>query len=122
MSDIKELENKISNLKKSIDAKQAKISTASIGGEDDSEDFYKEYIAELYRYVNMLDEYNRQRIGDLWNRIYEHEQGHLPKIQTPSQMQNAVDALGLGSDYEVQKRTIYASRENKWTFNATLKK
>lgn len=53
------------------------------------------------------------RIYKLYDEVYkmfaEHTQNHLPPIQTPSQMEKAIKALGLDKDYDVQKRTIWAS-------------
>lgn len=40
----------------------------------------------------------------------DHLKGHLPAAKSVTQMQAAVDVLGLGDEYDVQKTPIYASR------------
>lgn len=59
--------------------------------------------------------YIHSRISGLENSFYDytwkHSQNHLPNPATPSDMQAALDALGLSKDYSVQKRTIYASEK-----------
>ncbi len=115
----KDLEIQLAELKKNLDERQVKISKASAN--DGKDEMYKQQIDSLYSYINMLDRYNNESIARLWNRIYEHESGHLPKIQTPSQMKNAISVLGLSEDYEVQKRIVYASQNGKWNFKAAIK-
>lgn len=62
--------------------------------------------------MSMMD-YTHSRISYLENDVYswfaEHEKNHLPNPTTPSDMQHCLDALGLAKDYDVKKRTIYAS-------------
>lgn len=50
------------------------------------------------------------QIDWLNERLSTHMQGHLPPINSTEQMSRAVEALGLDSEYDVQKRTIYAGR------------
>ena len=66
-------------------------------------------------YRNMYNEFSwiNERIDRLWKAYYEHTDKHLPNPATPSQMQTAINALGMGEDYQVQKKTIYASAEGK---------
>jgi len=50
------------------------------------------------------------RISYVENEFYRHiSSGHLPPIEGPEKMQKAIDALGIGGDYKVEKRTVYAS-------------
>jgi len=63
--------------------------------------------------INKELSWMNQRIDYLAKALYEHKEGHLPNPQTPSQMQTAIETLGMGEDYEVKKRTIYASYEGK---------
>ena len=37
---------------------------------------------------------------------------HIPPMNGPSQMTKALQALGMSDDFEVKKRTIYASKGN----------
>jgi hypothetical protein len=48
-------------------------------------------------------------IDYLYTRFYRHEDGHLPSIKSPAQMEGALKALGINEDYEVKKKVIYAS-------------
>jgi hypothetical protein len=67
----------------------------------------------MYRSMDRQCEYMNERIDRLARAFYEHTDKHLPNPQTPSQMQKAVTALGMGEDYEVKKRTIYATHGDK---------
>lgn len=61
---------------------------------------------------NMIS-YLHTRINNLEDGFYQykwdHAQNHLPNPSTPSDMQTALDNLGLAKDFEVKKRAIYAS-------------
>ncbi len=54
----------------------------------------------------------------VWNALYSHQsEGHLPKINGAEKLQKALDVLGLSGDYEIEKKTIYASsgkEESSW--------
>ena len=54
--------------------------------------------------------YVREEMEYLFDRLYEHEKGHLPSNLTPGQLSNAIDVLGLSDDYQVQPRFLYASK------------
>jgi hypothetical protein len=58
-------------------------------------------------------DYVNQRVDRVFNALWqfrdEHTNGHLPSVKGAEQMQRAVDALGLDKEYDVQKRTVYAS-------------
>lgn len=51
----------------------------------------------------------REDISNLYNRFWEHQEGHLPKIVGAANMEKALEAIGLAGDYKVEKRTIYAN-------------
>lgn len=61
---------------------------------------------------NILDKMS-ERIWKTEDRIYEvfydHLKGHLPPILSVEQLQKAIETLGIGGDYKVEKKTIYAS-------------
>lgn len=57
-----------------------------------------------YRFKNIYSAIER-----LWDSHYEHQKGHLPSVSSPAEMQKAIDKLGLGDSYVVEKRHIYAS-------------
>ncbi len=57
------------------------------------------------------------------NAFYKHvSSGHLPPINGAEKMQNALTALGLGGDYEVQKPVIYASKTDSFEVDFSAKK
>lgn len=47
--------------------------------------------------------------NDFYNWTWKHETNHLPSPKTPSDMQTAIENLGLSKDYEVKKTVIYAN-------------
>lgn len=49
----------------------------------------------------------------LEERFYNHKKGHLPPINGAEKMQNALDALGIGQDYEVRKPVVWVQASNK---------
>jgi hypothetical protein len=72
---------------------------------------------DLSRLANFLFQEMQYQMNWLWaeidwiaNRLYKHESnGHLPPINGAEKMKKAIDVLGIGGDYEVQKPVIYAS-------------
>lgn len=55
-------------------------------------------------------EYLRQDIDSMYKILFSHmESGHLPAVKSAEQMARAINKLGLGDEYEVQKKMIYAS-------------
>lgn len=54
-----------------------------------------------------------EMIYELYENSYEkwadHMKGHLPNTLSPGEMKKAIDKLGLGDSYEVQKRYVFAS-------------
>ena len=77
---------------------------------------YVEYlnsrISEMYSYISSVE-----------SALYDHKNnGHLPKINSAEQMQVAVTKLGLDGEYNVEKKTIYASNTKVIDFSLQLKK
>jgi len=74
-----------------------------------------EYTAEamekVYSYFQSEFNYMWRRIDAISEELWKHKDNHLPCPKTPSQMQKAIDALGMGDDYEVEKKKIYASTD-----------
>lgn len=60
-------------------------------------------------YINARINYLREDLNYYRDQFYNHTQGHLPKIVGASAMEKALKAIGLGDDYTVEKRVIYAS-------------
>lgn len=74
------------------------------------------YLDHIWRYVGYLEQ-------DLYEFKSKHTVGHLPPIKTASDMQNALNILGIGDDYEVYKPTIsVAKRKYGVEITATYKK
>jgi hypothetical protein len=84
--------------------------------EDDEKEKIKYQIENLqygldYVLSRLKDEmkYVYEEIQWVYRELREHKEGHLPPINSASQMSKAVDALGLSDEYEVAKKVIYAS-------------
>ena len=70
----------------------------------------REMYCQMYREFDRRMEYVWARMDRMEQRIWKHEsEGHIPPIKSAEQLQRALAALGLDSEYDVQKRTIYAS-------------
>ncbi len=52
--------------------------------------------------ISAMDNYH-------YNAMNDHRKGHLPNL-SPSQLSAMLKTCGADGDYEVQKKTIYASR------------
>ena len=50
------------------------------------------------------------RINNVREELYNHYDGHLPKIPSSSQMKTALKSMGLSDEYEVQKKVIFANK------------
>lgn len=59
--------------------------------------------------------YTHSRITYLEDAFYkyqwDHSKGHLPQVNSPSQMEHCLDILGLGGDYQVHKPMISMASE-----------
>lgn len=83
--------------------------------DDDSLEDYIEWVEPLQNEMESLAQslnnlwlaLNGQQT-DFWNYVSKHAQGHLPPINSASQMADALKKLGLQDDYIVQPQTIYA--------------
>jgi hypothetical protein len=60
----------------------------------------------VYSSINYID----QRIGNVWQALWQyqdnHAKNHLPPAPGPAAMQNAIEALGWGDDYKTAKKEI----------------
>ncbi len=68
----------------------------------DMEDMMFRMVSYIHSRINNLED-------GFYNWASEHMTNHLPNPSTPSDMQAALDNLGLAKDYDVKKRTIYAN-------------
>ncbi len=60
--------------------------------------------------------------SDFWNYTSEHSKGHLPAIKSSSQMEGALEALGLAGEYQVQKPSIWVNASKNVVEVAYIKK
>lgn len=119
-----ELEKRKENLQK-LEASMKLLADMSMssGGESEGEDggesedkmceledkccqlmFGLSYAWEEIRYLSRL-------IGYLQEDLMSHmDNGHLPAVKSTEQMKRAVSALGLDDEYNVEKRTLWASQ------------
>lgn len=122
MSEAKWKANKKAKKAKSNDMKKSECSTANVTSADvccDGPEYVEycdmmECMNEFARYFYNEMQYQLNwvwsEIDWLANRLYKHEtNGHLPPINGAEKMQKALDALGIGGDYEIQKPIVYAS-------------
>jgi len=120
-------DKKIIEIKASLDnlSKQIKA-TIEAGNDKDSPinkamDQMYAMVNSLYTYVDYLDRDNRKRIHSISDMITKHMyQGHLPEIKGAGKMEHCLKVLGLDSDYNVSKPTIYASTQNGFTIQAEI--
>lgn len=54
-------------------------------------------------------QYIKDELKYLWERIREHEKGHMPTGLSTGDLKKAIKALGLEDTYEVVPQRIYAS-------------
>lgn len=79
---------------------------------------------EDLRYIHERLNSFREDYWRLWEALNEHERnGHLPRIQGAGAMNKALKALGLGDDYKVEPKVIYANDGSasayQWTIPAS---
>jgi len=65
-------------------------------------DYIYSMMQNMYSYLSYIE-------SSLYKYEMEHSVGHLPPIEGASAMSKALKTLGLDGDYQVEKRTIYAS-------------
>ena len=113
LAKVKDAESKLASLKQMV----ADLVVVDDVDDDFDWDGLVDDLSYQFRWVN-------QDIQNLYNMFYQHLQGHLPPLNGADQMQKAIDALGLSGDYDVQKKTIYASngKPEKWVVTMTPKK
>lgn len=70
------------------------------------------YIDRVYSYASRVED-----------ALYNHANSstHIPPIQGAGKMQKALKALGIEDDYDIQKRTIFASKDG-YKLNFTIGK
>lgn len=114
-SDKAGLIDSLASLKKSI----ADIMTKS--DEDEEDETEKEMYAMMDRFAGHFYSYLdslQSQIYKLQDSMYKHRyEGHLPELNGVA-IKNLLDTAGVGDQYEVQKKIIYAN--DKSNLSATI--
>jgi len=111
--ELEQLKESIASLdKKYRESKGYNGDTAS-PSKPEMEDMMYQMISNVYRYVDSSLSYI-----DQW--INGHSKGHIPPCSGPEKLANAIEVLGLDGDYQVEKKTIWASNL-KYTIKASKK-
>lgn len=48
--------------------------------------------------------------NNFYSYVQKHSEGHIPPINGADKMQNALDKLGIGKDYDIIKPVIFANK------------
>lgn len=79
----------------------------------------------VYSVMDSRFQYVYNSLDGIYNWMSMHSQGHLPNL-SPSSLQKLIDVAGMGDDYKVAPRVIYASNNsvdfNVQELNAAIKK
>lgn len=73
----------------------------------DIDDRIYQAISEVGSYYDRRIDYIHERIDYVARAMSEHNKGHLPAIKSTSQMETALEKLGLGNEYEVKKNVLW---------------
>jgi len=65
----------------------------------------------IYSVANNLHSRMDRMQASIWNYQDSHASGHLPKCPSPEHMEAALKSLGWNKNFEVQKKTVYASKD-----------
>lgn len=85
---------------------------SDMGGEGESKcccEHCGEKDTYLYYMVEAMSSYLSYIESSFYRYTQQHSQGHLPPINGAGQMENALKKLGMDSDYNVAKPTVFAS-------------
>jgi len=75
--------------------------------EEDVLELLHEYAHYFYQEMQYQMNWVWAELDYLAQSLYNHQKGHLPPINGAEKMQKALDVLGIGSDYEVQKPIVW---------------
>jgi hypothetical protein len=101
-------------IKLETSASEGEVETENESEEgDDMEEMIKKELDYVHQRIRNLYSYVENLYNNILNQFYQHQQGHLPKMQSAEQLEKALKVLGLDKEYQVEKKTIYASQEDK---------
>jgi hypothetical protein len=112
----------LKQLKAKVDEDLKKLSEIKADDFNDKMDCLRCEVEYLYSAIRNMYAYTSQVEQAFYNYIYEHKEGHLPKIQGADKMKNALEALGLDADYEVVKPVIFANTKKGLQATLTFQK
>jgi hypothetical protein len=105
MTDIKKLKEASAKLREQITASEEKIAAANVNND--------EVISSIAQSLSYL----RDQVWNMEDRMYEfmwkHEDGHLPKITSASAMEKLLAAAGMENDFEVGKKYVSVASDRK---------
>ena len=104
--------------------KKLQESIAAVASDCEDDDKMKAIYGEMeYMFRYLMGELDYVA-STMFEFKQEHMKGHLPAISSPSAMENALAALGIGGDYEVSRPSISVAktRNGGVQFTATYKK
>jgi hypothetical protein len=118
MKDMTQIKSQIESLdkesKKILQTIKASITDTSPGIQPTiSVNVISELANNLYDYIDNLRSAIWKIEDNFYNMMSAHKDGHLPPINGPEKMNKALSVLGLDGDYQVEKRTIYASKNRR---------
>lgn len=108
-NELKNITNSFAEMKIEIECENEEEDSVSKEDLEDVTEMLFSNLDYIYSLIGNLSERIWKTEDKCYEIYYKHLQGHLPPILSVEQLQKAIDTLGIGGDYEVQKKTIYAS-------------
>ena len=78
-------------------------------------------VSNVYSYLWKLEDKVYDIKYDAYEKLAEHKICHIPPINSPEKMQNALKSLGIDKDYEVYKPTVIVASDKKGNKTITLR-
>jgi|SRR6478736_10528209 len=80
---------------------------------DDLQCLLSQYAQYFYQEMQYQFNWVWSELEYIEQAFYNHQKGHLPPISGAEKMQKALDVLGVGGDYEVQKPIVWVQASKK---------
>lgn len=116
-TEIKQLQTSFASTQEKFKKIRADYGQPDGGDSEDSKDM-EDYMDQMCQMmdccnasINSLYDYVGRVQSQLWSYVDGHSKGHLPACASVEQLTNAIAALGLDSEYQVNKKQIYASKD-----------
>lgn len=111
MVDLKKLKEASAKDRAAIDKVQQAIAKLLESKADHTEEYAT--ISMLHDAFGYLSSQVYRIEDTLYGYMYEHGKGHLPQINSASNMEKLLDAAGMGEDFEVQKPILSVASDRK---------